>query len=50
MKTLNIHFSDEDYKKLFKARSRFGKISWHDFIIKFAKGFSVKKKVWEVYK
>ena len=49
MKTLNITFTDEEYKKLFKARSKFGEISWHNFIMKLSKGYSVKKKVWEVY-
>ena len=49
MKTLNITFTDEEFKKLCKAKSEdltIYSLSWHDFILKkCAKGFSVKKKI-----
>ena len=47
MKTLNIHFTDEEFKKLTKAKSEtMMPYSWHSFILmKCAKGVSVKKKL-----
>ncbi len=46
MKTLNIHFTDEEFKKLCKAKSRDLFIySWHDFILTLAKGTSVKQRL-----
>ena len=42
MKTLNIHFTDEEYKRLKKAK---GTLSWHDLIIKLGRGISFKKKM-----
>ncbi len=46
MKTLNITFTDEEFKKLCKAKSRdLFVYNWHQFIMKLAKGISVKKKI-----
>jgi len=50
MKTLNITFTDEEYKRLVKARRKQEKksntrMSWHKFIINnYAKGYSCKKE------
>jgi len=49
MKVLNITFTDDEYKRLVKARNKYSKehntrISWHNFILrKCCKGVSVKK-------
>ena len=44
MKTLNITFTDEEYKKLKKAKQSNPNISWHKFILfKCTKGVSVKR-------
>ena len=47
MKTLNIHFTDEEFKRLTKAKSEtMMPYSWHHFImVKCAKGISVKKRL-----
>lgn len=38
MKTINVTFEDEEYKRLIRKK---GKLSWHDFIIKLAeKGYT----------
>ena len=46
MKTLNITFTDEEFKKLCKAKSNdLFVYNWHAFILsKCTKGFSVKRK------
>ena len=35
MKTINVTFEDEEHEDLMQAK---GKLSWHDFILKCAKG------------
>lgn len=47
MKTLNETFTDEEFKKLCKAKAHHScPVSWHDFIMfKCSKGISVKKKM-----
>ena len=43
MKTLNITFTEAEYEKLKKAKGiRNSNRSWHNFILTFAKGISVK--------
>ena len=46
MKTLNITFTDEEFKKLCKAKHEtLSEYSWHGFILKkCTKGISVKKQ------
>lgn len=43
MKTLNITFTDEEYKKLLKAKKKNKCSSWHLFILRLSKGESVKR-------
>ena len=46
MKTLNITFTDEEFKKLCKAKAQnMMPYSWHEFILTLAKGCSVKKRI-----
>ena len=46
MKTLNITFTDEEFKKLCKAKSRnLFVYSWHDFVMRLTRGISVKQRI-----
>ena len=47
MKTLNITFTDEEFKKLCKAKAHYlAPSNWHAFILsRCTKGISVKQKV-----
>ena len=46
MKHLLVHFTDEEFKKLCKAKAKdLFVYSWHDFIMRLAKGTSVKKRI-----
>jgi len=47
MKTLNITFTDEEFKKLCKAKAKpLAPSNWHSFILmNCTKGVSVKKKI-----
>ncbi len=46
MKTLNITFTDEEFKKLCKAKAHpLAPINWHAFIMTLSKGFSVKARL-----
>ena len=48
MKTLNITFTDEEYKRLFKAKREMAEkfntnLSWHKFVLRLVNGVSVKR-------
>jgi len=47
MKTINVTFTDEEYKKLKKAKRKKSKgnpsYPWHKFILTLTKGESVKR-------